>query len=296
MAILPSSPFTSPMQDRAPLRERIYTPEARHQSLRTSIGQMREDFLQGLPLAWRLFQRDFSAQYRQSFLGYIWTVLPPMLTFGVFLILKRSGAVNIGDTVIPYAAYVLFGMAAWEIFGGGLVSVSQAINSSANLVAKISFPREMLLFSAYGKVLFKCLIQSILVTILFIALGVSVKWTVIFLPILLLFMILFTMGLGFVLSIAQALFNDTSNFLSISMKFLMLSAPVVYPMPTSYPYTYLNVFNPLSIFIIAARDLTTKGSLSNPIGICLVCGLSLLMFFVGWRIFQICISLAVEKL
>lgn len=258
--------------------------------------EMVSDLIRSRSLTWRLFVRDFSAKYRQSLLGYTWAILPPLATVILFLILKRAGSVNIGDTNIPYPAYVLFGMLIWGIFSGGIIASSNSLMQSGNLIAKINFPREVLIFSAFGNVLFTFLIQSVLVVGVFFWYGVVIQWTIIFLPLLLFFYILFVIGIGFVLSLLQAVFHDVGNFLGMVMGLLMLTAPVVYPPPQSWPFSLANDFNPLSVFIIAARDLTTGGGLTNPWGVIWVCLLGLVFFFGGWRIFRICMTIAAERL
>lgn len=284
------------LSSKAVLPVSVYVPGGAGNGFLAVWSEMFRDLITSRSLTWRLFVRDFSAKYRQSALGYVWAVLPPIVTVSLFLILKRAGAVNIGDTGIPYPAYVLFGMLVWSIFAGGTIASANSLMQSGALIAKINFPRETLILSAFGNVLFTLLIQAILVVAVFFWYGIGVSWTIVFLPFLLFFYILFVIGVGFVLSLIQAVFHDVGNFLGMVMGILMLTAPVVYPPPQSWPYSLLNDFNPLSIFIIAARDLTIGGRLSNPCIVVLMCFLSLVIFCSGWRIFRLCMAIATERL
>lgn len=284
------------LPQKAELPVRIYEPGGTVRGFFSGRSEMFRDLLQCRALTWRLFVRDFSAQYRQSALGYVWAVLPPILTLLLFLLLKKAGAVNIGDTGMPYAAYVLYGMLLWGIFSGGVTASANSLKQSGALIAKINFPREALILAAFGNVLFTALIQTILVVAVFIWFRIGVSWSVVFLPALLFFYVLFVIGVGFVLSLLQAVFHDVGNFLGMVMGVLMLTAPVVYPPPEGWPYSLLNDLNPLSIFIIAARELTTGGRLSHPWIVVSMCLLSLVVFCVGWRIFRSCMTIAAERL
>jgi len=72
---------------------------------------MVRDLIESRELAWRLFVRDISAQYRQSILGYVWVFIPPLVASLPFVYLNAQGIVRFEATPIPYAAYAIVGMA-----------------------------------------------------------------------------------------------------------------------------------------------------------------------------------------
>ena len=76
------------------------------------LREMFRDLRASRELAWRLFVRDTSAQYRQSMLGYVWAFLPPLVASVPFIFLNSQGVVNIEGTPIPYPAYALIGTTA----------------------------------------------------------------------------------------------------------------------------------------------------------------------------------------
>ena len=86
----------------------IYTPESYLRHPVELLGEMLRDLLASRELAWRLLVRDISAQYRQSLLGLVWAFLPPVITAAGLIFAKNAGALNINQTSIPYAAYVMF--------------------------------------------------------------------------------------------------------------------------------------------------------------------------------------------
>ena len=274
----------------------IYTPESNGEGFVSIWRGMFRDLWQCRALAWRLFIRDLAAAYRQSFLGYLWVLLPPVVTTAVFVFLRRANIVNIGDTDIPYIAYVMFGMLIWGIGNGAFNATRGSISAASGLITKINFPREALVLASLGNMLFQTSIQTVLVIGVFVWWGVVPSWTIVFMPILLFFMLLFTTGLGFVFSMAQAISDDVGRSVGLVRNIIMYSAPIVYPAPVSWPYRLLNDYNPVSIYIIAARDLTTGHGLTNPSGVAIMCLLSVLTFLAGWRVFRICMSVVSERL
>lgn len=101
---------------RSDLPVRIYSPEPLLGHPAKLVGTMARDIWAGRELAWRLFVRDLSAQYRQSFLGYFWAILPPLTGSLTFIFLNSSGIVSIKGTGISYAAFAMMGTLLWQIF------------------------------------------------------------------------------------------------------------------------------------------------------------------------------------
>ncbi len=82
------------MNDTNNLNKIIYTPESKMRSPVRLLVAMWHDLIASRELAWRLFIRDISAQYRQSYLGIFWAFLPPIATGLVFIILQSKKVVN----------------------------------------------------------------------------------------------------------------------------------------------------------------------------------------------------------
>ena len=81
-------------------------------------------------LVWRLFMRDLSARYKQSVLGYVWAMTPAIAVVGAFTYLSRSRILPIPGTDMPYPAYVLLGLAVWQLFATGLATKYLAVVSN----------------------------------------------------------------------------------------------------------------------------------------------------------------------
>jgi len=97
----------------------------------------------------RLFKRDFSAKYRQSFLGVLWVVIAPVFSVSIFWMLNKSGVINAGNLRIPYVVYALYGITVWNLFTGIVNNLNGSINTAAGFITKINFPRVAIVFSPF---------------------------------------------------------------------------------------------------------------------------------------------------
>ena len=145
----------APSGDKSRERKVVYTP---HGHLGIGLGAWREmtqELVESRELTWRLFLRDFSARYRQSVLGYIWAIVPALVTTFVFTWLNRSHVLAIEGTKLPYPVFVLLGMTVWQLFSGGLTNATQSMVGASALITKINFPRETLVIAAFGQAIFE---------------------------------------------------------------------------------------------------------------------------------------------
>src|SRR5262245_35347912 len=137
----------------------VYTPESPLTKPVGLVCDMVSDLFASVELGWRLFVRDTSAQYRQSLLGYVWAVIPPLVASLPFVFLNSQGVVTMGETNIPYAAYALIGTTIWQVFMDALSTPLKTLTGAKQMLTRINFPREALLLSGLGMVMFNCLIR-----------------------------------------------------------------------------------------------------------------------------------------
>lgn len=238
-------------------------------------------------LIWLLIQRDISVRYRQSILGYVWAVLPPILTVAIFAFLNASRVIPIGDTRIPYVAYAIWGLSVWQLFAGCLSACTASLVAGGALVTKVNFPRETLVIAALGQPLFDFCVRLVPVAAIFIWYGVVPHGSIVFIPLVLVIVTLLALGLGFFLSIANLVLRDTSNALGMALSVGMFLTPVLYPAPMRWPFYLVNLLNPLSPFVTATQDLIAVGFLTRP-EMFVAAGLfSLAVAVCGWRAFHV---------
>ena len=275
---------------------KTYSADAADPTCITVWPQMVSELMGSRELIWRLLWRDIATRYRQSVLGYIWALVPPVATAVMFTFLSRTRVLAIGETSIPYPAYVLLGMVIWQFFAGGVTAAASSLIKGESLVTKISFPKETLVLASIGQELFELPIRLALVAIMFAWFGIVPAPTVVLAPLVLVPVLLLSLGIGFVVALANSLFRDLGESLPFVLLLAMFLTPVVYPPPSSWPWTLLNELNPLSVLVGAARELATQGYLSRPQAVTAASLFSLMTFLVGWRIFHLAESFIAERI
>ncbi len=276
--------------------ERVYTPESELRSPGTLFRSMVRDLLASRELAWRLMVRDLSARYRQSVLGILWAFLLPIASAAIFVLLREQRIINIGETPIPYAAFAIIGTVLWAIFAESLNAPLMAVTTSSSMLAKVNFPREALLLSAMGQVLFGMAIKLSIVIVVFAYFRIPLTWML--LPAL--GAILLLMLLGFVIGLflmpLGTLYTDVSSALTAVLGLWFFLTPVIYPPPQRWPYSLLATLNPVSPLLVGARELATQGTLANPVAFGMVATLTLVGFLVVWVLYRVSLPILIERM
>ena len=274
----------------------VYSPqsEIRHPVLMLKI--MMRDLLASRELAWRLFVRDINAQYRQSAFGFFWAIVPAIVTALGFTFAKNSGIVNIGETDLPYPAYVMFSTTLWQTFTASLNAPIQAVSSAKAMLAKINFPREAIILSQLGQVGFNFGIKLILIIGLFIWFKMPITWSIIIAPVALTHLVALGTAIGLFLAPLSGLYQDISRFLVVFTGMWLFMTPVVYPLPTTGTISQIVKFNPVTPLLVTTRELATTGVISNPSGFWLVSAISVISLFLAWIFYRQALPYVVERI
>jgi lipopolysaccharide transport system permease protein len=236
-------------------------------------------------LIWRLFQREFSSRHRQSVLGVFWAVLNPVVTIGIFLFLNRSGVFSVGRLPVPYPVFAMAGLSFYGVFASGLSAGAGSLVNAGPMVVKVNFPKISLVFAAMGQALVEFFIRLGLLIVLFAFYGIWPHWGVVFSPVAMVPLVLFTLALALPLSVISGIFRDVMHVLPILTTLLLFLLPVLYPSPEAGVIAVINRFNPLAHLIAGGRDLLIFGTFSNPKGFLWSSLFSFLFFLFTWRVF-----------
>lgn len=274
----------------------VYSPESQMHTPVRLIRSMFRGLRDSRELAWRLFVRDISARYRQSILGIFWAFLPPIITGLVFIILQSKRVLNLGETDIPYPVYVLVGTTLWQVFTESLNAPLKSVIAAKPMLAKINFPREALIVSAFYDVIFNLLIKSIILVGIFVYFKVPVTWGLLVAPMAILMLILLGMSIGLLLTPLGTLYTDIAQGLTVVTSFWFFVTPVIYPPPQSFPYSLMTTLNPVSPILMGARDLLTKGVIVNIGPFLVVSALTIVTLFIAWMIYRIALPILIERM
>lgn len=274
----------------------IYSPESPLRHPGRFLAAMISDVFRSRELAWRLFVRDLSAQYRNSLLGYLWVFAPPLLASLPFIGLKYAGVVRMADTPIPYAAYAIIGTTIWQTFVEALNSPLKAALDARVMLTRINFPREAILLAGLMQVGFSFLVRLVLLAAVFAAFGLAPAASA---PLFFLGMLAVAstgFASGMMLIPVGLLYGDVRQGLPIVTTFLMFVTPVLYPMPASGPARTAMALNPLAPLVTTTRDWLTTGPSAHLAGFGLVSAATLLLLLFGWLLYRVALPHLIARL
>lgn len=239
--------------------------------------------------------RDISAQYRQSFLGVAWAFIPPIVMAVGFTLAGQAQIINIGETDIPYPAYVMFNTSLWQTFVEAISGPVEAITKAKPMLARVNFPREAIILAKVGEVIFNFGIKLILIVGIFVWFRISVSWTVILAPVALVHLILLGTLVGTLLSPLGVLYQDVTKGLSLVTGFWLFLTPVVYPVPQEGLFSVLVQLNPATPLLVTARELAIADTISEPLGFWVVSILTFAGLLLTWIAFRLSIPYVIER-
>lgn len=174
-----------------------------------------------------LVRRELKVKYKNSVLGFVWTLLNPLLYLVIFTVVFSYILKN---PTPRYGLLLLSGLLAFNLFSVGLTAATTSITANGPLVQKVWFPREILPLAAIGANLITFFFQM---TILLVGLAIfrqAPEWRMLWLlPPALLLTLAIGAGLGLMLSALNVYFRDVQHFLELGLLTWFWLTPVVYP-------------------------------------------------------------------
>ncbi len=266
---------------------RVYEPDSNRGWGPASWGRMFTAVWAGRALMWVLFRRNFSAAYRQTLFGWLGTVLDPMLMVAPFMTMAFAGILRPGEINAPYPAFALLGLTMFHIGNESIRECSNAISAGASIVVKVNFAKVVLVFARIAQIAINMLIRLAFVGVILAAYRFVPPWTALLFPLAVLPMFIFGVGLGLVLAAMSVVMRDVGKYVSMLMPFFLLMSPILYKSPRLPLLVAFNSYNPFAVLVDAPRDLILYGQFSNPQAFAYMTGFSVVLFFLGWRLFHV---------
>ena len=197
------------------MNEIVYQPDAGRDRHRRLFAQMRRDLAASAGMARQMLLRQLRAEYRQTLTGGFLAFLPALGMVFWAVLADRAKILDAGDTGIPYAAFVLLGLVAWQTFVEAINVQIETLASERSLLAKLDLPPESLIGAALARVLVNVAPKVLVVAVVFLFLRQGVPWTVVLAPLPLLVLGLLGTALGLFLAPLHALYHDVSNRIDV---------------------------------------------------------------------------------
>jgi ABC-2 type transport system permease protein len=173
-----------------------------------------------------MVRKELKVKYKNSVLGFAWSLLNPLLYLVVFYIAFQ---VVLKAGIEAFPIYLLSGLLVWNLFSVGVSTATGSVVANAGLVKKVSFPREILPIASVGSALVNFFLQGAVLIVVLAIVQWSVAWTFItLLPFALLAVLLIGCALGILLSAINVYLRDTMHFLELALLAWFWMTPIVY--------------------------------------------------------------------
>jgi ABC-2 type transport system permease protein len=175
---------------------------------------------------YELVARGLKVQYRESFLGYAWSLLEPLLMILVYWIVWGRVA-RLG--IHQYPLFIASAIMAWMFFNGALTASAGSLKTNAGLIRTVTLPREIYPLSSVGEQAVEYILSLPVVFAVGALYGVWPSRDIVLLPVAFLVEIVLVTGLAFMLSALNALLRDVWKLIRVGLRMLFYLSPILYP-------------------------------------------------------------------
>ncbi len=233
----------------------------------------------------QLVRRDILTRYKRSFLGVAWTMLNPL---GMMLVWTIAFSQFFKSADLPsYPAFVLNGLLAWTFFSQTTTASMVSLVWGGSLLNRIYIPRTSFAIAAMGTGLVNIGLSMVPLIIVMLATRLTLHWTLLFVPISVLILAGFALGVGLLLSTLAVYFPDIADMYQIVLTAWMFLTPVMYPetiLPAAYR-SIITTLNPMYHMVKLFRLPLYYGRLPTLMELLIPLLLSVVALTVGWLVF-----------
>ncbi|MEO6944337.1 MAG: ABC transporter permease [Lacisediminihabitans sp.] len=250
-----------------------------------SYRRKRQSLSKYLHVLWLLTKRDLHVRYATTALGYLWSILDPLVMAGIYfvvfvMIFHRS---KVGED--PYIVFLLAGLLPWVWFNGAISDCSRAFLRESRLIRSTAIPRTIWVTRI---VLSKGIeyLGALPVLLLFVLIShASLTVAIVFLPLALVLQALLTIGVGLIVAPLVVIFRDLERVVALILRVLFYTSPIIYS-DTDVPrgLRMLAIFNPLTgIFDLYRsayfpRELSWKAIVASMLATLIILALGVWVF------------------
>lgn len=221
-----------------------------------------------------LVRTDFKLRYQGSILGYAWSLLRPLFLF-LILYVVFTQFLRLGKGIPHYPVYLLLGIVLWQFFADMTTQSLGSVVARGDLIRKIRIPRWMIVVTSSVSSLISLGFNMIIILGLMIINQVSLSSSIIWLPIVIVEIYVFALGLSLLLSASFVKYRDVSFIWEVLMQAGFYLTPIIYPLTAIKSITVFGttiasatihkvlLINPIAQAIQDARNImVTKDSIT----------------------------------
>lgn len=230
---------------------------------------------------------DFKLKYSGSILGYVWSLVKPLLLFGVLYVVFTY-FFNLGKGIPNYPVYLLIGIMFWSLFAEATMSGMHSVVNRGELIRKVNFPKMIIVISAIITSILTFLLNLVIILAFLVYSRLMPDKDILFLIPVFIELLVFIVGISLILATLYTKFRDFSHIWEVVLQVGFYSVPILYPI-SFIPDALKNVImiNPISQIIqdarwaLISRDVITSWEVLNRTSSLITLVIVVAVFIVG---------------
>lgn len=243
-----------------------------------------------------LVKTDFKLRYQGSIMGYVWSVLKPLMLFAVmYVVFVRF--LKFGADVPHFSVALLLGTVLWGFFNETTNLSMSSIVMRGDLIRKLNFPKQIIVISISLNAMINLLISLVIVILFGLINGVSISTYAFLAPALLLELYMFSLGISFLLATIYVRFRDIGPIWEVVLQILMYMTPMIYPVSLVINYSEriakIILLNPLAqimqdmrYLLVSDKNITVWMLINNHLISLVPYIISVLTLLIGYYVFS----------
>ena len=234
-------------------------------------------------LIWILAWVDFKQRYKNSILGYFWSLLEPLLMLSILYVVFSN---LMKMQVEYYALFLLQGIIMWSFFSRTTTGSLLSIVIKPNLIKKVYFPRDILVISSCTTALLMSIFESVVFILFMIIFRIPLSIYIIFIPVIILIFFFMSLGISLALAALHVYYRDLRYIWALVLQVGFFATPIVYPIYALPPALWYLTYNPIAQIMYLARDVTLYSKPPNLASLSYVIIVAFFAICIGYWIFM----------
>lgn len=237
-----------------------------------------------LPLVKELVSRDLKVKYRRSFLGYLWSLLNPLLMMAVMTVVFSY---MFRYDIPNFPLYLICGQTLWTFFSESTSMAMNSIIGNGSLIKKVYIPKYIFPISRVASSFVTMSFSLTAILLVMIITRTPFRLPILLIPVPLFFLFVFSTGVGMILSAMSVYFRDIIHLYGVLTLAWMYVTPIFYPI-TALPAKLAVIIklNPMYHYINFFRELVLYGNVPGPNAWFAMIASAIVAFTAGLLIFR----------
>lgn len=256
--------------------------------------EKRERRMQYLFVIRELTSREIKRKYSRSYLGIVWSVLNPLLMMAVLSMIFSQ---LFRRSIDNFPIYYLSGYILWQMFTGATNAAMTTLVDNKTLLIKVKLPMEVFVLARVYTAFVNLGYTFVAYIVMLIVFRITPKPTMLFAPIVVVLLLLFSLGISFILATAYVFFGDVKHLYSVLTTLWMYCSALFYPIDSMKgTVRKLIEVNPIFVYIDSLRSVVMYGRLPSVRSMIIMVAWTLLVYVLGYFVFRKNRNMVMQKI